>query len=256
MEGDIQNLLSCFSTGLMTDPFSCGITDLMNLASGIVLPADLAEALVSCTNKGREHMTTFIEKRINTNTISFWDPISKVKVKTYETTVKKVQLKAADEHLITVKSDRDLFGRLMIVANAREVNIREVLSYEISPVPCSLAHNDGSLRKATKSDLASALEDGINSPARLPVLVSSVVYIVDGMALIQMHHSSGARTFGELASRYFTIVIAYLSSDTCTSVHLVFDQYWPISIKSGERTRRGSSDAFKVRTTGPNTPVP
>ena len=225
MEGDIQNLLSCFSTGLMTDPFSCGITDLMNLASGIVLPADLAEALVSCTNKGREHMTTFNEKRINTNTISFWDPISKVKVKTFETTVKKVQLKAADEHLITMKSDRDLFGRLMIVANAREVNIREVLSYELSPVPCSLAHNDGSLRKATKSDLASALEDGINSPARLPVLVSSVVYIVDGMALIQMHHSSGARTFGELAFRYFTIVIAYLSSDTCTSVHLVFDQY-------------------------------
>ena len=55
------------------------------LASGIVLPADLAEVLISCTNKGREHMTTFIEKRINTNTISFWDPISKVKVKTFET---------------------------------------------------------------------------------------------------------------------------------------------------------------------------
>ena len=67
---------------------------------------------VSCTNKGREHKTAFIEKRINTNTISFWDPISKLKVKTFETTVKKVQLKAADEHLITVKSDRGLFVRL------------------------------------------------------------------------------------------------------------------------------------------------
>ena len=39
-EGDIQNLLFCFLTGLMTDPFSCGITDLMNLTSGVVLPAD------------------------------------------------------------------------------------------------------------------------------------------------------------------------------------------------------------------------
>ena len=122
-EGNIQNLLSCFSTGL----------------------------------------TTFIEKRINTNTISFCDPISKLKVKTFETTVKKVQLKAAEEHLITVKSEKDLFGRLMIVANTRELNIRGVLSYKLSPVPCSLAHNDGSLRKATKSDLQSALEDGINS---------------------------------------------------------------------------------------------
>ena len=102
----------------------------------------------------------------------------------------------------------------MIVANTREVNIRGVLSYQLSPVPCSLAHNDGSLRKATKSDLQSALEDGINSAARLPVLASFVVYIVDVMALIQMHKSSGART----------LVIAYLLRDTCTSVHLVFDK--------------------------------
>ena len=113
--------------------------------------------------------------------------------------MKKVQLKAADEHLITVKSDIDLFGRLIIVANPREVNIREVL-YELSPVPCLLAHNDGNLRKATKSDLALALEDEINSPVRLLVLASSVVYIVDGMALIQMHKSSRTRTFGELVS--------------------------------------------------------
>ena len=39
-------------------------------------------------------------------------------------------------------------------------------------------------------------------------------------------------------------------------MHLVFDQYWLTSIKSGERTRRGSSDALEVRITGPNTPVP
>ena len=75
------------------------------------------------------------------------------------------------------------------------------------------------------------------------------------MALIQMHKSSGARTFEELASRYLAIVIAYLSSDTCTSVHLVFDQYWPTSIKSRERTRRASSDAIEVRITSPNTPL-
>ena len=155
-----------------------------------------------------------------------------------------------------MKSDKDLFGRLTIVGNARKVNIREVLSYELYTVPCFLAQNDGSLRKATKIDLASALEDRINFLERLPVLASSIVYIVDGMALIQMHKSSGGRTFEELASRYLAIVIAYLSSDTCTSVHLVFNQYWPTSIKSRERTTRGSSDAIEVRIIGPKTPVP
>jgi len=71
-----------------------------------------------------------------------------------------------------------------------------------------------------------------------------------------MHKSSGARTFGELASRYFAIIIAYLSSDTCTSLHLVFDHYWPTSIKSRGQTRGGSSDALEVAITGPNTLVP
>jgi len=149
-------------------------------------------------------MSTIFEKRINTKAISFWDPVTKLKVKTIETTTRKVYLKAADERLITVKADRDLFGRLLIVANVRQINFREFcrMSYELSPVPCLLVHNDGSLRKATKSDLASVLEEGINARATRPVPAEGVVHIVDGMAFIPVHKSTGASTFGELASRY------------------------------------------------------
>ena len=72
---------------------------------------------------------------------------------------KKVKVKAGDEKSIfTVHADRDLFGRLLIVANARQINLMEVLSYELSPIPCSLAHQDGSLRKNTKSHLAGIIE--------------------------------------------------------------------------------------------------
>ena len=137
----------------MTDPSSCGITDRINLASGVVLPADLKHLKVAST-RVESILILFTEKRINTNIISFWDPISKLKVETFDTTVKKIRFKAADELLITVKSDKDLFGKLMIVWISRGVNIREVLAYELSPVPCFLAHNYGSLRKATKIDLA------------------------------------------------------------------------------------------------------
>jgi len=48
-------------------------------------------------------MNTFIEKRLNTNQVSFWDPILKLKVKTFEVTTKKVQVKAVNEKLITVE---------------------------------------------------------------------------------------------------------------------------------------------------------
>ena len=36
------------------------------------------------------------------------------------------------------------------------------------------------------------------------------IYIIDGMALVLMMKSAGASTFGELASNYFTIVVAPL----------------------------------------------
>lgn len=74
----------------MIDFFFCSIIDFMNFISGVVLFVDLVEVFVSCINKGWEYMIIFIEKWINMNIISFWDLISKVKVKIFEIIVKKV----------------------------------------------------------------------------------------------------------------------------------------------------------------------
>ena len=86
----------------------------------------------------------------NSNTTSFLDLIPNNKVKTFSSVSTKVSVKAMDEKLITVNADRDLFGRLLLAANARQINLKEVLSYELSPVPCSLAHQNGSLKETTK----------------------------------------------------------------------------------------------------------
>ena len=54
------------------------------------------------------------------------------------------------KELKTVKADWDLFRRPLMVANARYTSsLREILSYELSPVtvPSSLVHNDGITRK-------------------------------------------------------------------------------------------------------------
>lgn len=78
-EHDVQRLLTCFTSGLMADPFSSDRTDLLNFATSVVLPSDLADALVVSTTNGREQISTFIEKRVNSNTISFWDPVNSLK---------------------------------------------------------------------------------------------------------------------------------------------------------------------------------
>ena len=83
-----------------------------------------------------------------------------------------------------------------MVANARHTSsLREILSYELSPVTSSLVHNDGSVRKVIKSELESVLEKEINAPALPAVTDDLIVHIVDGMAFIQMHKSTGSSTF-------------------------------------------------------------
>ena len=154
---------------------------------------------------------------------------------------KKVKVKAGDEKSITVHADRDFFGRLLIVANARQINLMEVLSFGLSPIPCSLAHQDGSLRKNTKSHLAGIIEKLVIVVPQLQPSPEDTVYILDGMAVIQMIKSGRTATFGELANHYFT---SPLSTHKCYCVHVVFDQYLDHSIKAGERARRGSSSAL------------
>ena len=73
--------------------------------------------------------------------------------------VKKVQAKPSEERLLTVNADRNLLARLLIASKARDINLRDLLKYEPSPVPYALAHTDGSLRKNTKSCLLSVLEE-------------------------------------------------------------------------------------------------
>ena len=118
-----------------------------------------------------------------------------------------------------------------------------------------MAHQDGSLRK-TKSVLSNILEKDISVLPRLPASPHSTVHIIDGMAIVQMTKSGGCTTFGELEDKYYDIFTADLSSNTCAQVHVIFDQYWDISIKGGERQRWGESSAFEVKIGGPSTPVP
>ena len=44
--------------------------------------------------------------------------------------------------LLLYHTDKDLFGRLHIAANTQQINLKEALCYELSPISCALAHQD------------------------------------------------------------------------------------------------------------------
>ena len=61
-EEDVRKLVGCFTSGLMTNPFTLEMQPIVNMATGVVLPDDVADALLASHSKGKEQMMTFIEK--------------------------------------------------------------------------------------------------------------------------------------------------------------------------------------------------
>ena len=200
-------------------------------------------------------MKTFIANRINSNSVGFWDPLPRLKIQTFASMTKNIQVKASDEKLTTVNADRTLFARLLIASRSRNIDLREVLKYELSPVPYALAHTDGTLRKSTKSALLTALENSVQVSSRLPCDNENprTAHILDGMAVVQMVKVAGARTFGGA----FDTVTTPLRRNNCDRVDVVFDRYdKEDSIKESERRRRALSSGYEVTIANGNTPVP
>ena len=121
---------------------------------------------------------------------------------------KKTTIKGTTEKLVAITEDRDLFGRLLIVANARQVNLREILCFELSAVPYSLVHTDGTLRKTTKSDLFQILEKDVTVEPRLSFLPNlQTVYNLDGMANAEICWSVKFRRHGSQLLRVLNILL-------------------------------------------------
>ena len=106
-------------------------------------------------------MLRFITSSLDSDKVSFGEPLSKLTIEKFETTIKR-SLIASNEEVINLSTDQDLFGRLLVVAK-REINLKEILSYELCCVPVSLVHPDGIVRETTKSSLMAILEKDIDS---------------------------------------------------------------------------------------------
>ena len=102
-----------------------------------------------------------------------------MKIKTLASLVNKKTVKLVYEKVLFITADRELFGRLVITAKSRVINLKDVLGYELSAVPYSLTHTDFSLRKANKSVLMAELENMVTMvdvQLKLPQVTTSTIY--------------------------------------------------------------------------------
>ncbi|MCG8044917.1 MAG: hypothetical protein N0E48_04465, partial [Candidatus Thiodiazotropha endolucinida] len=262
-EDDVRKLMDMFSSGMLSNPFvkqgeDNEVMPLVNFASGTVMPRAAAEKLIQANELGAAQMNEFIAKRLKSNTVSFWDALPNLKIPLFTKLTETKKVKVADEKTATIAADRELFGRLIIAAKARDIDVKDVLTYELSSVPFALAHSDGTLRKVNKSTLLAILERDITVSARIskPNDQTRTCLIIDGMALIQMMKTGGCITFGDMAVMYYKTIISSFGQYHCSSIDLVFDSYRELSIKAGERQTRGSTSALEVKIYSHATPLP
>ena len=94
-----------------------------------------------------------------------------------------------------LRAARNLFARMIIMAESRQLQMQEVLCHPLGPLPASLATSNGLPRETNRAQLGRELEKLVQPTVVVP---SPSAYLIDGMSLIQKLKVDHL-TFGEIA---------------------------------------------------------
>ena len=230
---------------------------LINIFSSTVATEEITNYVCHVREHGKNELTNFINARLSINGGNhFFDPIKKPRIKNFSV-LNKPAVSKNQQTKNAINIDRQIFSRLIVIAQVRDINLPSVLEYELASVPLTLFHLDGKMRKTTKSDTISVIEKGIACLTELPPLDGDTLTVIDFMMIIRMicTEKLSCKTFGELSE---TILGTVLSPQSKYIV-VVGDNYTnETSIKSSERARRCGNgvEMQEIRNPGTNTPLP
>ena len=181
-EADVQALVSLLDNSWI-NPFRDDQDNLVNLATAAKANAEIANDLVNGSKIGeaayQEFKINHLEKDEATRSDIF-ATMRKQKLKTFsDMHTKKVKCKGRE---IVLKADRNLFGHMIVVAQSRAIDMKQVLSHPLGPIPWALANGDGSLRKTDKAKFMNDTAQNVPVAETLP---DQSACIVDVMSIIQ-----------------------------------------------------------------------
>ena len=127
------------------------------IASAVKAADDIADHLLTADQKGKDALTTLIERRPQASDVDLFAPLSKAKLQTFQNLVKSKKIKAAENDII-IKADRGLFARMVVIAQHRRMNMQDVLKYPLGLLPWSIATPDGAPAKIGKATLPHILD--------------------------------------------------------------------------------------------------
>lgn len=215
---------------------------------------DLADAAVIDTvnqieKLGQDQYDTYVSERLVNQTKPIKDPIKRNNLPLFSRPPVREKSRS-QQQLSSLKNDCSLFSRLYIASQIRDGNLDEFFEYENQACPPALSQM-GKLRPGTKSDLVGLLEDLIPSQEKESNPTVQVI-ILDGAALVNMLRPGAAKTFSDYAQNVF---LPYILSQLLhvSRVDVVWDEYFPESLKAETRSKRGKGVRRRVE---PSSAIP
>ena len=132
----------------------------------------------------------------------FYEPIKKLKLKTFSSVKRGSLIKGTDKEIV-LKADNRVFGHMLLIAQNRKLDMKEVLCYPLGPKPWALVNADGTLKKTGKAKLSSHLEkqaDFVDLPN------GSSAAIIDAMGIVQKIRGENC-TFGEVSENILKSIL-------------------------------------------------
>ncbi|XP_070203645.1 uncharacterized protein [Littorina saxatilis] len=160
-----------------TNPFEVHDKEkLIMLSSGATVPAEIEKDVLRAEAAGRSEKEKFITERLETGE-HFFEPVKRLKLKVMADTSKRVTLKSTQNKLTEYKHQGNVAFQLLVKSQEGDLNmdLKELMTYQLTPVPYSLGTADSYLAKTDKSAafhyLTKTVEDAAPPPPPPPLLM-------------------------------------------------------------------------------------
>ena len=149
----VQNLIDS-----RNNPFALN-QNVVSISTAKEAPDDVRRDLLQAQSIGEEEYQKFERERLVSTPpkVKFHDPLKLKKLKTFSSLTKQKKIKTTGRAVI-LKADRTLFTRMIIMGQSRKIDVRDLLSHSLGPLPWALATPEGLPRKTNKAALATQLQ--------------------------------------------------------------------------------------------------
>ena len=208
---------------------------LIKTATRFVASDEATKDFLGARKTGETCLINYVKERLNSDQVPMSSNIKQLILRTFASQLPKMSKSKTGDSAVC---DTELFGRLLVISNVREVNLEKSFTYELTNIPLSFADPDNSLAKTNKARTLRDLEDE-NQSIHQETLATTAIFI-DHMACVQkMSSRAGIHVFDDVLKIFMGIINeAFKDAQT---VHIVSDKYDTLrSITAGGRKTRGS----------------